>query len=246
MFSLPIHSGKQIGIPRSAGSQSQGRPQYDYGRKSPEQNLWLLISQEKYPAADYEDSSLEARESERQDLHSERTGTKEQLPDEDLFEEMLDSLGPIKMQKRLGNEYYDDYAANDERDESELPEENPGLSRNRNKAFEAINQELHDFQHIKPHANVEPSTRWHHDPSSSSQKKDGSVVLGQADKSHPRECYSQLTPSIVVHVVACMKLMTSIVIHVVACMKLMISIGIHVVACTCLIQSSLMLWSAIS
>ncbi|KAK7496068.1 hypothetical protein BaRGS_00012769 [Batillaria attramentaria] len=108
----------------------------------------------------------------------------EQLPDLSLTEEWLDSLGPMTFQKRLGSEYYDDYAANDEREHGTFPEPDPGLSRNRNKAFEAMNQEMKNFQHIKPHAEPGSGSNlgWQHHQKTSSRKKIGDLAASQPQK----------------------------------------------------------------
>ena len=98
-----------------------------------------------------------------------------QLPD--YFETWLQSLGDISLQKRMGGEYYDDYAANDEREQGTFSDSNPGLSRNRNKAFEAMNQELKGFEHIKPHGEAGDSSHWQQYPETKSRKKTGSLPV---------------------------------------------------------------------
>ncbi|XP_076444227.1 peptidyl-glycine alpha-amidating monooxygenase B-like isoform X1 [Babylonia areolata] len=75
--------------------------------------------------------------------------SEEELPA--FLDKQQEELDSLNVQKRMGGEYYDDYAANDEREQGTFQDANPGLSRNRNKAFEAMNQELKGFQHIKPH-----------------------------------------------------------------------------------------------
>lgn len=99
----------------------------------------------------------------------------EKLPD--YFETWLRSLGDISLQKRMGGEYYDDYAANDEREQGTFSDSNPGLSRNRNKAFEAMNQELKGFEHIKPHGETGDAGHWQQYPKTSSRKKVGSLPV---------------------------------------------------------------------
>ena len=101
--------------------------------------------------------------------------SEERIPDQ--FEEWLQGLGDIDVQKRMGGEFYEDYAANDEREQGTFPEANPGLSRNRNKAFEAMNQELKGFQHIKPHGDAAGSDLWSQYPQTGSRKKIGSMPL---------------------------------------------------------------------
>ena len=99
-------------------------------------------------------------------------------PDEELpayFETWLGSLGDISLQKRIGGEYYDDYAANDEREKGTFSDSNSGLSRNRNKAFEAMNQELKGFEHAKPHGKAGAPGRWQEQAQAKSRKKPGTL-----------------------------------------------------------------------
>lgn len=89
----------------------------------------------------------------------------------------------------MGGEYYDDYAANDEREQGTFTNPNSGLSRNRNKAFEAMNQELKGFQHIKPPGQSGSPARWKQYPQTNSRKKIGSnrVVPGSRQGNGGRE-----------------------------------------------------------
>lgn len=82
-------------------------------------------------------------------------GINKEYPEPEVYEKMMDELGPIALQKRIGTYYYDEYFPSSEREDRTEDDSNSGLSRNRIKAFEAINKELKDFQHIKPHSEIE-------------------------------------------------------------------------------------------
>lgn len=74
--------------------------------------------------------------------------SKEELPAD--FDNWVGGLDAPHIQKRLGSEYYDDYAANDEREQGTFSNSDENLSRNRQKAFDAMNQQLKGFQHARP------------------------------------------------------------------------------------------------
>ncbi|GFS07686.1 peptidyl-glycine alpha-amidating monooxygenase [Elysia marginata] len=75
----------------------------------------------------------------------------------------FDDLDPrvIPYEKRENHEYYEDYAANDLREKGlyGAPSEDRGLSRNRHKEFEAMDQQLRQYPDQKPSASGQPQQK---------------------------------------------------------------------------------------